>query len=169
MALQTAFQIRNSDETPAACVPNAWGPYTALALEAAGLQGSSSRHPPCLQSDPCIHTCSVPCSTVMCCGTMETPKLQGQEGEMSYGYHLRIAPSTRHPPAPATQGLLCHSTKEGGICFHCSKLHLFPHSSMFVQVIPPGAIVLFCYTRMPFHFCLRKRVVNCCLLCLKTW
>lgn len=68
---------------------------------------------------------------------METPKLQGQEGETSYGYHLRIAPSTRHPPAPATQGLLCHSTKEGGICFHCSKLHLFPHSSMFVQIIPP--------------------------------
>lgn len=37
MALQTAFQTRYSDKTPAACVPNAREPYSALALETAGL------------------------------------------------------------------------------------------------------------------------------------
>lgn len=124
----------------------------------AGLQQQTS---PCWQSDPCILTCSAPCSSAMCRGNSQTLTAGG-------GDELWVPSSAQHPvpdtSCPATQALLCPSPKEGGLF----PLPLFPHSIMFIQVIPPEAKVLFCNTRLPFHCCLRKGAVKCCLLCFKT-
>lgn len=166
MALQTAFQITQKASSLLAKRSRLAG----LMLLWLSRQNDSAGNlaaeipPACSMTLAFMHTRSPTAVPSACCGAVATPRPGWQEWREWMGAILGAAPSSG-PSCPRAALLQCRA--RGELHLHSTKLHFFPHSSRFFQVITAEAAVLFCYTRITFHSCLRKCLVKCCLPCFR--